>query len=118
MPQLVFAHGIRMIDLVAQNQKRRLVEILHTQQRIQFCLALCESLGVFRIHQEDDSGDFGEVVTPEPSGLLMAAQVEGREAAAADAEFFGGGMEGGLEDCYPVVFEHVEELERSLELLA
>jgi hypothetical protein len=88
MPQLVLADGIRMIDLVAQNQKGCLVEILHTQQRIQFCLALCEPLGVFRVYQEDDAGDFGEVIAPESSGLLMAAEIEGRKAAAADAEFF------------------------------
>lgn len=39
----------------------------------------------------------------------MPAQVEGREAAAADGEFFGGGVQGRLQDGDAVVFEHVQE---------
>ncbi len=44
----------------------------------------------------------------------MAAEVEGGEFDVADGEFFGGGVEGGLEDGDAVVFEHVEELDRDL----
>ena len=90
MPQLILADRIRMIDLVAQNQKRRLVEILHTQQRIQFCLALCEPLGVLRIYQEDDAGDFGEVIAPEAaccgSGRVSLGDMETWRGLPSDGE--------------------------------
>ena len=88
MPQLVFTDRIRMIDLIPQNEKRRLVQILHTKKCIQLHLALLESLWVLRIHEEYDPADFREVVFPQSARLLVAAEVEGGEAAAADAEFF------------------------------
>lgn len=90
MPQLILTNRIRMINLIPQHQKRRLIQLLHTQQRIQLRLALLEPLRVFGIHKEHDPAHFGEVVFPESARLLVSAQVEGREAAAADAELFGG----------------------------
>ena len=99
-----------MINLIPQYQKRRLVQLLHTQQGVQLGFTLGEAFGVLGVDHEDDAGDFGEVVFPQPARLLVPAEVEGGEAAGADGEFFARGVEGGLEDCYAVVFEHVEEL--------
>ena len=110
MPQLVLTNSIRMVDLVSQNQKRRLGQFLHTQQRIELDFAFGETFGVFCVDEEDYAADFGEVVLPQTARLLVSAEIEGREAHGADAEFFAGRVESWLEDCYAVVLEHVEEL--------
>ncbi|KAI6890095.1 Small COPII coat GTPase [Hortaea werneckii] len=109
MSQLLLAYGIRMVDLVAQDQEWGLLQLLHAQQGVQLSLALNESLRVLGIDQEHDAGDFGEVVLPQATGLLVSAEIEGGEAAGADGKLFGGGVEGGLEDGNAVVLEHVEE---------
>lgn len=49
------------------------------------------------------------VVTPETAGLRVTAQVEGCELDVANGELLGGGVEGGLQDGYTVVLEHVQE---------
>lgn len=112
MPQLILTNGIRMINLIPQDQKRRLAQILHAQQRVELDLALLEALRVLGVDEEDDAADLGEVVLPQAARLLVPAQVEGGELHAADGEFFGCWVQGGLEDCDAIVLEHVEELER------
>lgn len=109
MSQLLLTHSVRVIDLVTQDQERGLLQLLHTQQGVQLGLALDESLRVLGVDQEHDAGDFGEVVLPQATGLLVPAEIEGGEAAGADGELFGGGVESGLEDGDAVVLEHVEK---------
>ena len=99
-----------MIDLVAQHKEGRLAQVLHAEQRVELGLALGEALRVFGVDQEHDPADFREVVLPQAAGLLVAAQVEGVEAHAADGELFRGRVQGRLQDCDAVVLEHVEEL--------
>lgn len=111
MPKLVLAHSVRVINLVAQHEEGSLAQILHAEQGVELGFALGEALGVLGVDEEDDAADLGEVVLPQTAGLLVAAQVESGEAAAADGELFGCRVEGGLEDCDAVVLEHVEELE-------
>ena len=111
MSKLVLAHSIGVVDLVAQHEERRLAQILHAEQGVELGFALGEALGVFGVDEEDDAGHFGEVVLPQAAGLLVAAEVESGEAAAADGEFFGCRVQGGLENCDAVVLEHVEELQ-------
>lgn len=110
MPQLVLAHGVGVVDLVAQDEEGSLAQVLHAEQSIELCLALSEALGVLGVDKEDDAADLREVVLPQAAGLLVTAQVEGGEAAAADGQFLGGRVQGGLQDCDAVVLEHVEEL--------
>jgi hypothetical protein len=110
MPKLVLAHSIGVIDLVAQHEEGRLAQVLHAEQRVELGLALGEALRVLCVDEEHDAADLGEVVLPQAAGLLVAAQVEGVEAHAADGELFGRRVQGGLEDCDAVVLEHVEEL--------
>jgi hypothetical protein len=111
MPKLVLAHSVGVVDLVAQDEEGSLAQVLHAEQRIELGLALSEALGVLGVDEEDDAADLGEVVLPQAAGLLVAAEIEGGEAAAADGELFGCRVQGGLEDCDAVVLEHVEELE-------
>ena len=111
MPKLILADSVGVVDLVAQHEEGSLAQVLHAEQRIELGLALGEALGVLGIDEEDDAADLGEVVLPQAAGLLVTAEIEGGEAAAADGELFGCRVEGGLEDCDAVVLEHVEELE-------
>lgn len=110
MPELVLTDSVGVVDLVAQHEEGSLAQILHAEQRIELSLALGEALGVLGIDEEDNAADLREVVLPQAAGLLVTAQVEGGEAAAADGELFGCRVEGGLEDCDAVVLEHVKEL--------
>jgi hypothetical protein len=114
VPELILAHSVGVVDLVAQHEEGSLAQVLHAEQRIELGLALGEALGVFGVDEENDTADFGEVVLPQAAGLLVTAQVESGEAAAADGELFGCRVEGGLEDCDAVVLEHVEELDAVL----
>jgi hypothetical protein len=107
VPKLILADSVRVVNLVAQHEEGSLAQVLHAEQRIELGLALGEALGVFGVDEEDDAADFGEVVLPQAAGLLVTAQVESGEAAAADGELFGCRVQGGLEDCDTVVLEHV-----------
>jgi hypothetical protein len=110
VPQLVLAHSVGVVDLVAQHEEGRLAQVLHAEQRVELGLALGEALRVLGVDQEHDAADLGEVVLPQAARLLVAAQVEGVEAHAADGQLFRGRVQGRLEDCDAVVLEHVEEL--------
>jgi hypothetical protein len=103
MPQIILTHCIRMINLIPENQKGHFGQLLHAQKRIKLGLAFWQALVVLGVDEEDDAADFWKIVFPETARLLMAAEVEGGEAAVADGEFFGGGMEGGLENSDAVV---------------
>lgn len=110
MSQLVLGHGIRVVDFVAENEEGGLAEVFHGEEGVELGFRLGEAFGVFGVDEEDDAADFGEVVFPEATSLLVAAEVEGGEADAADGEFFASWMQGWLEDGYAVVLEHMEEL--------
>lgn len=110
MSELVLGNGVRVVDLVAENQERCLGKILHTEKSVELGFRFAEALGVFGVDQEDDAADFGEIILPQTARLLVTAQVECGKAAATDGELFGGWVKGWLEDGYAVVLEHVEEL--------
>lgn len=66
--ELVLGHGIWVVDLVTQDHKGHLGQLLHLEQRVQLSLGLGESLVVLGVDQEDDAVDFGKVVSPETTG--------------------------------------------------
>ena len=66
--ELVLGHGIRVVDLVAEDDERHLGELLHRQERVELGLGLGEPLVVLGVDEEDDAVDFGEVVFPEAAG--------------------------------------------------
>jgi hypothetical protein len=68
MPQLILRNRIRVINLVAQDNEWDLGELLHAQESVQLSLRLRETLVVLGVDEEDDAGDFGEVVFPETAG--------------------------------------------------
>lgn len=68
MPQLLFAHRVRMIDLVAQDQEGDFGEVFHAEEGVQLGFGFGEALVVFGVDEEDDAADFGEVVAPETAG--------------------------------------------------
>ena len=77
----------RTIDLVAQNQERCLAQILHGEQSVELVFAFLESVWVFGVDEEYNAADFGEIVFPQSSRLLVTSEVEGCEAHTADGEF-------------------------------
>ncbi len=94
MAEFLLGHGVRVIDLIAQDEEGHLGQVLHREQRVQLGFALGKPLVVLGVHHEHDAAHLREVVLPQPTRLLVPAQVEGREAAVADGELFGG-FEGG-----------------------
>jgi hypothetical protein len=108
MSQLVLTDRIWVIDLVAQNHKRDLAQLLHAQQSVELGFRFGETLVILGVNEEYDARDFWEIVLPETAcwtmsassyhtekasrlchTLLMAAQVEGREFHVANGKFFG-----------------------------
>lgn len=59
------------VNLIPQDQEGCLCQVLHAQQRIKLSLRLRKPLGVLGVNEEHDAGHFGEIVFPQPSGLLM-----------------------------------------------
>ena len=68
MSQLVLAHGVRVVDLVAEDQEGDFGEILHREQGVELGFGLGEALVVFGVDEEDDARHLGEVVAPEAAG--------------------------------------------------
>lgn len=107
--ELVLGDGVGVVDLVAEDDKRHLLQLLHGQEGVELGLGLGEALVVLRVDEEDDAVDLGEVILPESSCLLVTAQVKGREADVADSELLGGRVERRLKDRDAVVLEHVQQ---------
>ena len=68
MTQFVLAHGVWMVDLITENQEGGFAQIFHGQQGVEFGFGFREAFVVFGVDEEDDAGDFGEVVAPETAG--------------------------------------------------
>lgn len=58
-----------MVDLVAEDQKGSLGEVLHGEKCVEFGFGFGEAFMILCIDEEDNTGDFGEVVAPETAGL-------------------------------------------------
>lgn len=54
--QLVLGDGIWVIDLVAEDDERRALELLHGEQGVELGLGLLEALVVLCVDEEDDAG--------------------------------------------------------------
>ena len=71
MSQFVLGHGVRMIDLVPENEEGDFGEIFHRQESVEFGFGFLEAFVVFGVDEEDDAGDFGEVVAPKAAGCKL-----------------------------------------------
>jgi hypothetical protein len=84
-----------VVDLVAENDKGDVGELLHAEKRVELSLGLSKTLVVLGIDEEDDAADLGEVVAPQAAGLGVATEIERCELNVAYRQLFGGW--GGLE---------------------
>lgn len=57
-----------VVDLVSEDDKGDLGELLHGQQGVEFGLGLGEALLVLSVDKEDDAVDLGEVISPDAAG--------------------------------------------------
>ena len=67
MSHLILRDSIRMVDLVAENDKGNLGELFHREKGVELSLGLLESLVVLGVDKEDNAVDLGEVVAPDTS---------------------------------------------------
>lgn len=74
--ELILRHSIRVVDLVAENDKGDLCELLHLEQCIQLSLGLGEALVVLGVNQEDNAVDLWEIVPPQSTGYSFFCQSE------------------------------------------
>lgn len=88
--ELILADGLRVVNLVSENKEGNLSKLLHAQKCIKLSLGFKETLVIFSINKEDNSGDFREVVLPEATSLLMATKIEGSEFNVTDRKLFRG----------------------------
>ena len=56
--QLVLRDGIRVVDLVAEDDERRALQLLHGEQGVELGFGFLEALVVLCVDEEDDAGDF------------------------------------------------------------
>lgn len=68
MAEGVFGLCVGVVNLVAEDNKGDVGEGIPVQEEIEFVLGLRESLGVDGVDQEDDTVDFGEVISPDTAG--------------------------------------------------
>jgi len=109
VPQLFLGDGHVVVDLVTKDEEGDLVKVLHGQKGVEFGFGLGHALVVLRVDEEDDAGDFGEVVLPQPASLLMTTEIERCEAAVTDGKLLGSRMQRGLKDGNSVILQHVEQ---------
>ena len=62
MSQFVLGHGVRVVDLVSQNHKRHLCQILQAEQLVKRVFRFWETLDVLCVDEVDDAVDFGKVL--------------------------------------------------------
>lgn len=108
MSHVVLGDGVGVVDLVAQDNKGNLGELLHGEKSVKLDLGLLESLVVLGVDEEDDAVDLGEVISPDSASwgvnvsplkviistslihtLLVTAQIEGGESNVTDGELLG-----------------------------
>ena len=70
MPQLILADGVRVIDLVAEDEEGDLGEVFHGEEGVELGFGFGKALVIFGVDEEDYAGDFGEVVFPEAAGYF------------------------------------------------
>jgi hypothetical protein len=58
--QLVLRHGFGMINLVAEDDEGRVLELFHGEEGVEFGLGFVEALVVFRVDEEDNARDLGD----------------------------------------------------------
>lgn len=68
----VLRNGAGVVDLVAENDKGDLGELLHGQEGVELGLGLGEAVLVLGVDQEDDTVDLGEVVSPDTTSYWRA----------------------------------------------
>ena len=65
MSQFFFANSVWVVDLVAEDAERNFGEVFHCEEGVELRFRFGETLMIFGVHEEDDAGDFGEIVFPE-----------------------------------------------------
>ena len=70
MAELVLGDRIGVVDLVAQDDEGHLGELLHGQEGVELGLGLGQALVVFRVDEENDAINFGEVILPEAASYI------------------------------------------------
>jgi hypothetical protein len=73
MSQLILTNCVWVIDLVTENNKWDLGELLHRKKGIEFGFRFWQTFVVLCVDKEDDSGDFWEVILPETTGWSASA---------------------------------------------
>jgi hypothetical protein len=64
MSQLVLRHSIGVIDLVSEDEERRLLEVLHSQKGVKLGFRFGKAFVVFGVNKEDNATDFWEIIPP------------------------------------------------------
>lgn len=77
MSQLVLADGVRVIDLVAQDDEGDLGQLLHGEEGVELGFGFGKALVVLGVDEEHDAGDLREVVLPETAGWIDTALAGG-----------------------------------------
>lgn len=107
--ELGFGDGEGAVDLVAEDQERRLCQVLDRQEAVELLLRLGESLPVRGVHEEDDAVGLRVVVLPEAAGLRVPAEVVRVDLQALDDELLGRGVRRRVEGDEAAVAEHVQQ---------
>lgn len=68
MTEPVLGDGAGVVDLVTEDDKRYLGQLLHGEEGVKLSLGLGEALLVLGIDKEYDAVDFGEVISPDTAG--------------------------------------------------
>lgn len=88
--ELILTDGLRVINLVSEDEEGNLSKLLHAQKSIELGLSLEETLVILRVNKEYNSRDFREVVLPQTASLLMTTKIESSKFDITNRELFGG----------------------------
>lgn len=70
MSQLILTNCVRMVNLIAEDEKGHLGEFLHREKSVELGFGFGQTFVVFGIDEENNAGHFGEIILPETSSWL------------------------------------------------
>merc|ERR1740130_321027 len=109
IPQFILGGCCWDVDLVTQDHKRHIGKRLLVQQATQLLSGLLKSGSVSGIHDEDNTIHCCEIILPDATSGLVAAQVVSAEADVLNHELLSVRVQGRLQLRHPVVLQHVQQ---------
>jgi hypothetical protein len=109
LSELFLLHGLLFVNLVAEDDERHGLELLHLKKRVELKLGLSDSFVICRVDNEDNAVELAAVLAPSLPCLLVTPEVIGVESDVADGDLGLVGVDRRISLGEAVTLQHVEQ---------